>query len=117
MTRTMDRDRLDSAAEADGLQVCVTPGPCGTVQVAVSGEIDLHNAAALRRALLIALTSYRGPVTVDLRAVTFCDCAGLNALLAARADAGRAHRPLRVTAASGPVDRLLRVSGTRSRLV
>ncbi|MGW7312090.1 STAS domain-containing protein [Streptomyces sp. NPDC054865] len=117
MIRTMDRERLAPVIGVDGIQVCVTPGPDGSVGVAVSGEIDFHSAAALRRAVLAALTSYGGPVAIDLRDATFCDCGGLNALLTARAHAEQACRPLCVTGASRQVERLLLLTGTRACLM
>ncbi|WP_244291130.1 STAS domain-containing protein [Streptomyces subrutilus] len=104
---------LDPPA-AEGLEIGVAPAPSGMVDVCVSGEIDFHNAAALRDVLLIALTSHRGTLRLDLAAVTFCDCAGLNALLAARAAALRAGRGLHITAAGRPVERLLDLTDTRS---
>lgn len=106
------RDRLGTTTEIDGLHVCVTPGSHGTAQVSVSGEIDFQTAPGLRAALLTALSSYEGAIDVDLAEVAFCDCTGLNVLLAARARALRVHRILRVTATSRPVARLLDLTGT-----
>ncbi|MFD3698071.1 STAS domain-containing protein [Streptomyces sp. NPDC058646] len=114
MAQAMDRCRI--TVDTDGLEVCVMPGPCGSAEVTLCGEVDLHNAADVREALVTALTTYRGALTVDLCQVTFCDCAGLNALLAARNAADRAHRSLRVTIASRTVDRLFELTGTRSCL-
>lgn len=114
MNRTTDRDHLDTAA--DRLLVSVAPGPYGSAHVTVRGELDLHDADDLRDALLTAVTTYRGAITVDLHQVTFCDCAGLNALLAARNTAEQAHRSLRVTTTSHTVARLLQITETRSYL-
>ncbi|MCX5015281.1 STAS domain-containing protein [Streptomyces sp. NBC_00555] len=114
MTGTMDSAHLDT--DADRLQVSVAPGPYGSAHVTVSGEVDLHDAGDLRGALLTAVTTYRGAITVDLHQVTFCDCAGLNALLSARNTAEQAHRSLRVTATSHTVERLLQITETRSYL-
>ncbi|MFC9824484.1 STAS domain-containing protein [Streptomyces erythrochromogenes] len=76
---------LSDTLEAVALEVDVTPGPQpGTVTVRESGEIDFDNAATLRTALLAALDSDRGTLLVDMSRVTFCDCAGLHALLASR---------------------------------
>ncbi|MGW6709554.1 STAS domain-containing protein, partial [Streptomyces sp. NPDC054956] len=86
------------------------------VHVRVSGEIDLHNAGVLRDTLLAALTSHRGTLLLDLQGVTFCDCAGLNALLAVRLAAKRAGGGLHVLAAGRPVERLLRLTGSGSFL-
>lgn len=117
MTGIMYGERL-GATTVEGLEIGVTPGPPpGTVHVCVSGEIDLHNAAALRETLLIALTSHRGNLLLDLQQVGFCDCAGLNALLTVRLASIRAGRRLRITAASRPVERLLQLADSRPFLV
>ncbi|MFG2487643.1 MULTISPECIES: STAS domain-containing protein [Streptomyces] len=114
MTALMS-DRRPRLPEATGLEVGVVPGPRpGTVEVVVSGEIDFENAAVLREVLLAALVSHRTALLVDLERVTFCDCAGLNALLAARHAALRAGRSLRITAAGRRVQRLLDITATRS---
>ncbi|MCX4804555.1 STAS domain-containing protein [Streptomyces sp. NBC_01214] len=110
-------DHRPCPSSAAGLEVGVTPGPRpGTVQVVVSGEIDFDNATFLRRALLAALVSHRATLLVDLERVTFCDCAGLNALLTARHTALRAGRTLYITAAGRRVERLLTLTDTRSLL-
>lgn len=107
-------DRRICPPEATGLEVGVVPDPrAGTVQVVVSGEIDLDNAAFLGQVLLTALVSHRGALLVDLEQVTFCDCAGLNTLLSARHAALQASRDLRITAAGRRVERLLDLTGTR----
>ncbi|WP_404953490.1 STAS domain-containing protein [Streptomyces sp. 147326] len=116
MTATVYADRPDTP-EAAGLELAVTPGPQpGRVHVCVSGEIDFDNAGILRDALLTALVSHRGTLLLDLSRVTFCDCAGLNVLLAARAAAQRAGRRLRITQTGRPVERLLDLTATRPYL-
>lgn len=102
---------------APSLTVSVTPGPCGTACVSARGEIDLHSASMLHTDLLIALTAYRGVIGVDLTAVDFCDCAGLNALLTARGAALSARRDLHVTGVSPQVRRLLQLTGTAALLI
>lgn len=85
--------------------------PDGTVLV--SGEIDAATAPALLRTLTRALRAHPGGVALDLSAVTFCDCAGLRAFLAARYQHLDTVRfPLRVVAASPRMTRLLRLTGT-----
>ncbi|MGW3060749.1 STAS domain-containing protein [Streptomyces goshikiensis] len=101
--------------EAANLEAGVVPGSrTGTVRVVVSGEIDFDNTASLREVLLTALVSHRAMLLVDLESVTFCDCAGLNMLLAARHASLRAGRGLRITAAGRQVERLLNLTATRS---
>ncbi|MET9852474.1 STAS domain-containing protein [Streptomyces sp. NPDC006450] len=113
MTGIMYEERLDVTFVA-GLNIEVAPGAARDVRVRVSGEIDLSNASALRRTLLIALAAHRGDLFLDLQRVSFCDCSALNALLAVRRTALQAGRRLHITAAGRPVERLLQLTGTRT---
>ncbi|MEU6344743.1 STAS domain-containing protein [Streptomyces sp. NPDC046977] len=81
----------------------------------VAGEIDQDGAEALRHALESVLgdgTNGPGGLDVDLREVSFCDCAGLNALLRVRLHALDSGRTVTLSAVSGQVGRLLSLSGT-----
>ncbi|MEU3778812.1 STAS domain-containing protein [Streptomyces sp. NPDC032472] len=100
--------------EDPGLGITVTSSVSGVVVIAVSGEIDLHSAVHLRQALAAALAGSRGrcEIALDLSAVTFCDCSGLNALLRARRRARRERVSLTISAAAPPVSRLLELTGT-----
>jgi anti-sigma B factor antagonist len=61
------------------MRLSVSPGP--PLVVAICGEVS---APELREKLLQVIRR-RGPqVTIDLAAVTFLDCAGINVLLATR---------------------------------
>ncbi len=53
-------------------------------------------------------------VVVDLGGLTFCDCRGLNALLAAARTARAGDVELRLCAVPHFLARILRLSGTRS---
>jgi anti-anti-sigma factor len=87
------------------------PSP-GTVRVAVIGEVDIATATVLRDRLLDALDGQRPSVLeVDLAGVTFLDCAGLGALLAARNAAVRTGGQMRVTHPQPFVRRILAVTG------
>lgn len=113
-TQAMMRIAEQPDPEPDGvwLSVCVIPRPGGGAEVRVAGEIDLDNAAQLRGALLVALDTCPGGVSLDLSAVTFCDCSGLNVLLRARRHAADRHRGFRIGAVSRPVRRLLELTQT-----
>jgi anti-sigma B factor antagonist len=52
--------------------------------VGVSGEIDMASAPKLRDELLGAIRRHGARLALDLSGVTFIDCAGINALVAAR---------------------------------
>ncbi|AKL64724.1 MULTISPECIES: STAS domain-containing protein [Streptomyces] len=98
------------------LTVRVEPDGTGGAVVVLAGEVDLDRATDVRDVLFSALRS-SPRVTVDLAAVTFCDCAGLNALLRARLEAMESGadgvRRFRIHGMSGQVARLLDLTGTR----
>ncbi|MFI2300330.1 STAS domain-containing protein [Actinacidiphila glaucinigra] len=96
-------------------RLTVLLGPHGTTrtEAVLIGELDAGTAPELRRALVAALEAGDG---LDLRDVSGCDRAGLNALLELRNRAMAAHRTLTVTAASDAVLRLLDLTGHRGAL-
>lgn len=79
----------------------------GRTAVTVRGDIDLDCADTFYQALAACLADTPEGVDVDLAEVAFFDCAGLNALLRARALARSAGAELDVTAISPAVARLL----------
>ncbi len=81
-------------------------------RVAVSGELDLVTAGDVRQALQNAVGENR-VVVVDLGGLTFCDCTGLSALLAAARTAQAGDVELRLCAVPRFLARILRLSGTR----
>ncbi|MFF7215154.1 STAS domain-containing protein [Streptomyces sp. NPDC008238] len=97
------------------LTVLLGPGGTARTEAVVIGELDAGTAPELRRALFAALEAGDG-LDLDLRDVTGCDGAGLNALLELRNRALAAHRTLTVTAASDTVLRLLDLTGNRGAL-
>ncbi len=98
----------------DGVPTGAGPAPDATivrpagdgVVVHVAGEIDLSNAARLAAVLDEALASDPARVEVDLSAVTFLGCAGVDALATAR----RAAPGPVIVAAPAPVRRLLAIA-------
>lgn len=66
--------------ETAWLDVSVQPGPV----VRISGEIDMQSSPQLREQLLVIIRRHGARLTLDLTGVTFIDCGGINALLAAR---------------------------------
>lgn len=61
----------------------IVSGRPGRVVVEVGGELDLHTAGQLRTVLTELAADGHGHVVVDFAGVTFCDAAGLGALVAA----------------------------------
>jgi anti-sigma B factor antagonist len=63
------------------LSITVT-GRYGQIVVEVGGELDLRTSGELRTVLIDLAADGHGHVVVDLAGVTFCDAAGLGALVA-----------------------------------
>ncbi|MEU1630694.1 STAS domain-containing protein [Streptomyces sp. NPDC020096] len=86
---------------------------CGpdSCQVIVTGELDIATAPDLRAALYSAAATYKR-ITVDLSALRFIDCAGLNALIGAARIAKAHGSDLRLRAVPNILARLLRLSHT-----
>ncbi|MFB6615171.1 STAS domain-containing protein [Streptomyces sp. NPDC085524] len=80
----------------------------------VSGDMDLDHAEELRSSLMTALSEAPegSDIVVDLRHSSFCDSAGLNALLAARLQAQVAGHRIRLAAPSHQMIRLLELTGS-----
>jgi anti-sigma B factor antagonist len=79
--------------------------------ITLSGEIDLTIADEAGAALLAALS--QGPTTliVDMSQATFCDSAGVNALVRAARRATAGNVELRIVAAAAPVLRVFSLVG------
>ncbi|MFF4746575.1 STAS domain-containing protein [Streptomyces chengbuensis] len=90
------------------------PGGCGRLVMVIRGELDHDTAPALRRALQEALARSRSGLEIDLRAVPFLDCSGLNVLLRLRREAQAHGKSLELGPRSPAVTRLLALSGTAS---
>lgn len=76
------------------------------VVIAPAGELDLAAASSLRSAITRALDAGPRVVRVDLRALTFVDAAGLQALARSRAEAAVRGAEIEITGWSGTLDRV-----------
>jgi anti-anti-sigma factor len=85
----------------------------GRTVARVSGEADLEGARTLERALEHAL-AFPGGLDLDLAAVRFCDCSGLNVLLRVRQHAEAIGTTVTLRAAAPCVERLLALTDTRA---
>jgi anti-anti-sigma factor len=97
---------LETAAnypEVNYPEVIVHAGPA----VVIRGEIDICSSAQLREQLLNVMQRHGARIVLDLAEVTFIDCAGISALLAARRQALLAGGSLRVLRASPRVRRII----------
>jgi anti-sigma B factor antagonist len=81
------------------------------VTVSATGEIDLLAAPALRAALLDATQAGVPDVMVDLSSASFIDSTGLSVIVQAWRRLDAEGRPLVVSGASSPVNRVIRTSG------
>lgn len=97
-------------AQPRPLHVQVLPGSDGAATVVqVVGDLDFTSIDKLRAALLPLVA--KGKVVLDAAGVTFCDSAGLHAILQAHRDA-RAHRTtFRIAAPSDPLTRVIELAG------
>jgi anti-sigma B factor antagonist len=87
-----------------------------TAVVSLPVEIDIANAGQVREDLLAVLN--RGPATliVDMTRTTFCDSAGVNAIVRAYKRAEACGARMRLVASAPTVQRVLAITGV-DRLV
>lgn len=85
--------------------------------ITLSGELDMYTEASLRAALVDCLRDGVRAVDVDLTAVTFCDCSGLNAFLHASEEAEAAGVPLLLHHPCRMLFRLITLTGSAERLL
>ena len=74
--------------------VDVAAGEDAWTTISAAGELDLATADEFSRAVLSGLA--RGPVLIDLQAVTFMDSSGVRALNTALRESAERRRELRV---------------------
>lgn len=101
---------LESAPEptlaAELLHTEVVVDGAGTV-VALAGEVDMANAAALRRVLHEVIAAQPATVTINARDLTFIDSCGMHCLVEAAADASAKGSALFVVGATRVVRRVI----------
>ncbi|MET9591882.1 STAS domain-containing protein [Streptomyces sp. NPDC006516] len=83
----------------------------GVARVTLVGELDLDTAPQVREAVTAGLAEQPVSLCLDLTGVSFCDCAGLSALLRARAAVLRAGVDLVVEGVGSQLARLLSLIG------
>jgi len=79
--------------------------------VVLPAEIDIANAGLVRADLLAAASTGTPVIIADLSRCSFCDCAGVAALLGAAAEAVLLGAQLRLVAKAGPVLRVFELVG------
>ncbi|MBE1490194.1 STAS domain-containing protein [Plantactinospora soyae] len=81
------------------------------VRLHLNGELDIVTVPDLHAALDRLLEDGQRRLLVDLTELTFCDSSGLAAFVRGDDEAGSRGGWLRLTGATGRVDRVLRISG------
>jgi len=81
------------------------------VVITLPAEVDIGNAAQVREDLLSVLAQNASMVIADMSATTFCDSAGVTALVRAARAASARGAALRVAASAPAVTRVLSITG------
>src|SRR5216683_6975022 len=79
--------------------------------VSLPAEIDISNADQVRDDLLSILNRDAALLVVDMSATTFCDSAGLNALVRAFKRATASGAGMRLAVSEAAVRRILAITG------
>ncbi|MCW2823402.1 MAG: anti-anti-sigma factor [Aeromicrobium sp.] len=82
--------------------------------IAISGEIDLQTAPALRDLVDEMLAKGRTSIVLDMTGVTFLDSSGLGALLGIRREVQSAGGTLALTDLQAPVRKILAITRMES---
>ena len=89
----------------------------GEAVVGIGGELDFATAEMAVAYVRDVIDRHRGPVTVDLGALGFCDAQGLSALVRMAGCAERAGRPFRLASPGPSVVRIMRITGLDRRFL
>ncbi len=96
----------------EALSVDIQPERHGEAIVyRLRGSLDLETAPSLRAALTQAADEGKNDIIVDLTQLEFLDSTGLGALIGAHRRALEHGGRLRLIVASGPIERLLNITG------
>jgi anti-anti-sigma factor len=107
-----DLERRTCPDQSATAKAAISPHARQPVVVTLPSEIDLTNASEVHDALTRALESGTAVVVVDATKTTFCDCAGVRALIRAHRQATAAGADLRVASTtSRTVRRILELTG------
>lgn len=98
-------------AQAMQLELAYSTADDGSATVSARGELDIATAEQAYAYLRDVLDSLRGPLTVNLAGLTFCDAAGLGALARLAGHARQAGRELKLAAVRPSLLRIMRITG------
>jgi anti-anti-sigma factor len=85
-------------------------------QIRLRGDLDMCSAPLLEENLAVLRDSGCRDVTIDISQLAFCDCSGLNVLLKAHAALRREDGGLTLAGITGPVRRILELTGMADAL-
>jgi len=91
--------------------------PAGEAVVAIGGELDIATAELAVRYVRQVTDQHRGPVIVDLAALSFCDAGGLGALLRMAGYAEQAGCPFRLASPRPSLVKIMRITGLDRRFL
>jgi anti-sigma B factor antagonist len=113
----------DTGASEEVLMVATAPlklshriCPAGEAIVDLDGELDIASAEAAASYVKNVIDRHRGPVTVDLTAMAFCDARGLAALVGMAGYARQKGSPFRLASPSPSLIKIMRITGLGHRL-
>ncbi len=112
---TLVLERRSRVLDALPFSVASAATADGGATVFVAGELDLATAGELER-LVGERVEDASSLTLDLGGLTFVDCSGLRAVMNVCAAARGRGVPVRVTALSAPLRRLLELLPADDRL-
>jgi anti-anti-sigma factor len=98
-------------AQAMQLELAYSSAADGSAMVSARGELDIATADQAYAYLRDVVDNLRGPLTVNLAELTFCDAAGLGALARLAGHARQAGRDLKLAAARPSLLRIMRITG------
>lgn len=91
--------------------------PAGEAVVNIGGELDIATAEGAVRYVKQVIDRHRGPVTVDLSLLRFCDARGLSGLLRMAGDAQQAGCLFRLASPSPSLVKIMRITGLDHRFL
>lgn len=95
----------------DDLKIEVSEHGDGAVTLAIQGEIDFGNVAALRSRLSELIRSGTGPLTIDLSKVDFVDSTTIGVLIQAKKRFTMSERDFRIAQPTPGVRRTIELAG------
>ena len=108
---------LDDLPGAAPLELGHRISPAGGAVVDLGGELDIATAGLAVRYVRQVIDRHRGPVTVDVAALGFCDAGGLGALVRMAGYAEQAGCAFRLVSPRPSLVKIMRITGLDRRLL